>query len=456
VQQHVPDYDGDHRPTRRVRFRIGINVGDAIADGMDLHGDSVNVAVRLESQCPPGAICVSRAVRDHTGDRLGLRIEALGPLSLKNIVRPVEAFVLRLDGRHSEPDLPAGSVGIAAVSRPDKLSLAVLPFANMSADPDQEYFSDGIAEDIITELSRSRSLLVIARNSSFSYQGRSVDVRQIARDLGVRYVHEGSVRRSGERVRLTAQLIDAETGSHLWAERYDRTLADIFEVQDDIANSIVRAIQPEIALAEQQRAMRKPPGSVDTWEVYQHGLWHRARIDSTENQVARGFFERAIELDATFAPPYHALAQTYFDDALLYFTRTFAEAANLAEGPAHRALALGPNDADAYAVAALVSAARGDLATELARAEQALSLDPNCAVAYRIKGACLISSPTTRIEGCETLLRSLRLNPHDLRNSWIWNNLAVGRYLLKDYMVPSTRHSSGSKSEPEVFPPIAG
>ena len=167
----------------------------------------------------------------------------------------------------------------------------------MSADPDQTYFSDGIAEDIITELSRSRSLLVIARNSSFTYQGRSVDIRQIARELGVRYVHEGSVRRSGDLVRVTAQLIDAETGSHLWAERYDRTLADIFDVQDEITSSIVCAIQPEIALAEQQRAMRKPPHGLGAWDAYQRGLWHRSRIDSTENQTAREYVHRAIEAD---------------------------------------------------------------------------------------------------------------------------------------------------------------
>ena len=433
VQQHVPDYDGDSPPDRIVRLRIGINVGDAIADGMDVHGDSVNVAVRLQAQCPLGEICVSRAVRDHVGDRFGLRIEELGLISLKNIARPVEAFVLRLDRLDAAPDRAPGIVGFAPVARPDKPSLAVLPFTNMSADPDQTYFSDGIAEDIITELSRSRSLLVIARNSSFTYQGRSVDIRQIARELGVRYVHEGSVRRSGDLVRVTAQLIDAETGSHLWAERYDRTLADIFDVQDEITSSIVCAIQPEIALAEQQRAMRKPPHGLGAWDAYQRGLWHRSRIDSTENQTAREYFHRAIEADSTFAPPYHALAQTYFDDALLYFTRTFAAAADLAEPSANKALTLDPNDADAYSVMALVAAARGDLGTELAMAEQAISRNPNCATAYRIKGGCEISYPASRAQGCQTHLRALRLNPHDPRNCWSWNSLAMGRYLLEDY-----------------------
>jgi adenylate cyclase len=185
----------------------------------------------------------------------------------------------------------------------------------MSADPDQEYFSDGIAEDIITELSRSRSLLVIARNSSFVYRGRNVDVRQIAQELGVRYVHEGSVRRIGDRVRVTAQLVDAETGNHLWAERYDRELSDIFQVQDEITLLIVRAIQPEVALAEQRRVIGRPPENRGAWEAYQRGLWHRAKGDVLENQLARDSFQRAIEMDASFAAPYHAMAYSYFDDA---------------------------------------------------------------------------------------------------------------------------------------------
>jgi tetratricopeptide (TPR) repeat protein len=179
--------------------------------------------------------------------------------------------------------------------------------------------------------------------------------------------------------------------------------------------------------------MRKPPHGLGAWDAYQRGLWHRSRIDSTENQTAREYFHRAIEADPTFAPPYHALAQTYFDDALLYFTRTFAAAADMAEPSANKALTLDPNDADAYSVMALVAAARGDLGTELAMAEQAISRNPNCATAYRIKGGCEISYPASRAQGCQTHLRALRLNPHDPRNCWSWNSLAMGRYLLEDY-----------------------
>jgi adenylate cyclase len=434
VQRRVPEYDGVYLPDRHIRYRMGINIGDVIADGTDLYGDGVNIAARLQARCPPGHICISRAIRDHTIDQHSMHIEELGALVFKNIARPIEAFVLRLHEQSTEPSRPSGELSSGRIAQPDRPSIAVLPFANMSGDPDQEYFSDGIAEDIVTELSRNRSLVVIARNSSFGYRKRNIDVRQIARELGVRYVHEGSVRRVGDRVRVTAQLIDAEAGSHLWAERFDRNIVDIFSVQDEITNSIVNAIKPEIELAEQRRAVRKLPENLDAWEAYQRGLWHKAKLGIVENEMARGFFQRAIEVNPAFSRPHHALAHTYFDDALLYFTRTFPEAAELADAPAHRAVVLDPHDSDAHAVLALVSAAQGDLAAELARADQALLLDPNCALAHRIKGACLVCSPATRAEGCQSLLKSLRLNPGDPRNWWIWSSLAIGRYLLEDYM----------------------
>ena len=199
---------------------------------------------------------------------------------------------------------------------PDKPSIAVLAFTNMSGDPEQEYFSDGIADDIITELSRSRSLFVIARNSSFTYKGRSVDIKQVARELGVRYVLEGSVRRSGSRVRVVAQLIDAETGKHIWAERYDRALEDVFAVQDEITMAVVAAIVPAVADADLRRILRKPTESLGAWEAYQRGLWHEAKQNATDNTRARDFFQQAIRLDAGFAPAYVELAHTYLADSV--------------------------------------------------------------------------------------------------------------------------------------------
>ena len=281
-----------------MRFRVGINIGDVIPDGTDVHGDVVNVAARLQAECPPGGICVSRQARDHVHDRLDLAFEELGPLNLKNIAHPVEAFVLRFDTTSSEATLIRTQVGgrSNALPLPQKPSIAVLPFANLNADPEQEYFADGIADDIITELSRSRSLFVIARNSSFTYRGRSVDVRQVARELGVRYVLEGSVRRSAERVRVTTQLVEADTGNHIWAERYDRSLSQIFAVQDEITLAVVTAIQPAVAGAELLRVLRKPPQSLGAWELYQRGLWHMAKANPSDNALAQQFFHRAIAL----------------------------------------------------------------------------------------------------------------------------------------------------------------
>jgi adenylate cyclase len=264
VQQQVPVLDGDQPPDRAIRFRIGINIGDAIPDGTDLHGDAVNVVAQLQAECPSGGICISRSVRDHVHGRLGLEFEELGALALKNIARPVEAYLVRSETaaipKSVERTLVHGTG--EALPLPDKPSIAVLAFNNMSS-AEQEYFSDGISEDIIAELSRSRSLFVIARNSSFTYKGRAVDVRQVARELGVRYVLEGSARISGTRARVVAQLIDAQTGNHIWAERYDRHLADVFAVQDEITEAVTQAIGPAISQAEQHRAIRKRPENLD-------------------------------------------------------------------------------------------------------------------------------------------------------------------------------------------------
>ena len=225
--------------------------------------------------------------------RLDLTFEELGALNLKNIARPVEAFVVRLErGRDSPKSVERSLVHGTAkhLPLPDKPSIAVLAFTNMSGDLEQEYFSDGIADDIITELSRSRSLFVIARNSSFTYKGRAVDVKQVARELGVRYVVEGSVRRSGSRIRVTAQLIDAETGNHIWAERYDRALEDVFAVQDEITDAIVTAIRPAVADAEFRRALRKPPESLGAWETYLRGQWHYGQRTAADHERAKQFF----------------------------------------------------------------------------------------------------------------------------------------------------------------------
>jgi len=298
---------------RRIRFRMGINLGDVIAEEHDIFGDGVNVAARLEALAEPGGICVSRVVRDQVRDRLDYAFEDLGEQQVKNIARPVRVYRV---GDRARPIAQPLSAAPSALPLPDKPSIAVLPFSNMSSDPEQESFADGIAEDVITALSRYPSLFVIARNSCFTYKGRTVDVKQIGRELGVRYVLEGSLRKAGNRIRVTAQLVEAETGKHDWAERYDRDFADIFAVQDEITEAVTIAIAPAIAEAEQHRAMRKPPGSLDAWAAYQRGLWHFSKFTTNDNAIAQKFFQQAIKSDPNFAGGHWGLALAYLYAAL--------------------------------------------------------------------------------------------------------------------------------------------
>jgi adenylate cyclase len=259
IQRAMIDCEAGLPEDRRIRFRIGINLGDVIAEDNDIFGDGVNVAARLEALAEPGGICISRTVRDQIRDKLPYSFEDLGEQSVKNIARPVRVYRFGVGAPTGPSTEPPHAAVKASLPLPDKPSVAVLPFANMSSDPEQEFFADGISEDVITALSRYPSLFVISRNSSFTYKGRSVDVKQIGRELGVRYVLEGSLRKSGNRIRVTAQLVEAETGRHVWAERYDRELADIFAVQDEITEAVTIAVAPSIREAELQRAMRKPP-----------------------------------------------------------------------------------------------------------------------------------------------------------------------------------------------------
>ena len=269
IQHSVIAREADSEKEDRISLRIGIHLGDVIVDGTDVAGDGVNIAARLESIAPPDGLCISSSVHEQIRDDLGVVFQDLGEQRLKNIARPVRAFTSTV-GSQSQATMqakarpPAGDIDM---SLPDKPSIAVLPFINMSGDPEQEYFTDGVTEDIITELSRFHSLFVIARNSTFTYKGKATDVRIIARELGVRYVLQGSIRRSHDRLRVTAQLIDALTGNHLWAERFDRKLEDIFAVQEEVTTSIVKAIAPKIDAAEREHAQRRRPENLTAYEI---------------------------------------------------------------------------------------------------------------------------------------------------------------------------------------------
>jgi adenylate cyclase len=378
VQRGMIDREPEVPEKRRIRFRIGINLGDVIAEEHDIFGDGVNVAARLQALAEPGGISISRVVRDQVRDRLDFSFEDMGEQQVKNIARPVRVYQVRDRAVLTQQPLPTTSQPLPL---PDKPSIAVLPFANMSGDPEQEYFADGIAEDIITALSRYPSLFVIARNSCFTYKGRTVDVKQVARELGVRYVLEGSVRRASSRIRVTAQLVEAETGKHVWAERYDRDLTDVFAVQDEITEAVTIAIAPAIADDEQQRAMRKTPASLDAWAAYQRGLWHFSNVSAEDNVLAQKFFQQAVDLDPSFAGGYKGLSAVQSNEPD-YEGRGLSETLRSAEALARRAVALDGADAEARSLLATALRRRGDYEGGLAEAERALTLSPNLAGAH--------------------------------------------------------------------------
>jgi TolB-like protein/class 3 adenylate cyclase len=299
IQQAMPERNTGLGANNRIELRIGINLGDVIVEGDDLYGDGVNIAARVEALADAGGILVSNTVHDHVRDRLPFVFEDLGEQEVKNIARPVRVYRVRDVGAAAKsPSAPAPP----ALPLPDKPSIAVLPFANMSGDPEQEYFADGMVEEIITALSRIRWLFVIARNSSFTYKGKAVDVKQVARELGVRYMLEGSVRKAGNRVRITGQLIDTTTGAHIWADRFDGTFDDIFELQDQVASGVVGVIEPKLRQSEIERASRKPTASLDAYDLYLRALALRDQHTDESVREAIALLKRALAIDPSYAP----------------------------------------------------------------------------------------------------------------------------------------------------------
>ena len=421
IQRALHRRNADLPPSKRLEYRIGINVGDVVAEGDDLLGDGVNVAARLQEVASPAGICVSRAVREQTEGKLEFHFAPLGERALKNIPRQVEVYRVDWSAEAVTVDVLSGRL----LALPDKPSIAVLPLVNMSGDRDQEYFADGVTEDIITALSHYRWFFVIARNSTFAYKGRALDVKQIARELGVRYVLEGSVRRAASRIRATAQLIDAETGNHLWAERFDRDLSDVFALQDEITQNVVAAIEPEMQLVEGKRATRKNAGSLDAFDHCMRGIWHFQQFARDENRVAEMLLRRAIDLDPDLALAHTYIARTlntrvwwgWSDD----IDRDIADEFEAAT----RAVAL--DERDPYSHYALVLAALITLRHDqsLAAAQRAIDLSPNFALGYFALGRIRIYMGRSS-EAIDPMLRSLRLNPNDRQSEAFLGQAALG------------------------------
>jgi adenylate cyclase len=426
VQQAMPERNTGAAADNRIELRIGINLGDVIVEGDDLYGDGVNIAARIEALADPGGVFVSNTVHDHVRDRLPFVFEDLGEQQVKNIARAVRIYRV-CDGR------AAKSPAAPALPLPDKPSIAVLPFLNMSGDPEQEYFADGIAEDVIALLSKSRGLFVIARNSSFTYKGRAVDVKQVGRELGVRYVLEGSVRRAGNRVRVTGQLIEAAAGGHLWAERYDRDLTDIFAVQDEITASVSAAILPSVERSERERAARKPPSSLDGWESYHRGMWHLAKVEAAENVLAQEFFQRALTLDPGFAAAQAAMALSILTDGAFFYPEDKRQDF-VPRGAQHarRSIALDPTEAVGHSALAIALTMSGRHDEASREGDLAVSLDPNSAWAFGFQGAARSYGGRPH-EAINSFKTAMRLSPFDPITP-IWQHfLARAYYWMGEY-----------------------
>ena len=369
VQRGMRDRNDRVPQDRRIEFRIGVNLGDVIIEGEDIFGDGVNVAARLEEIAPVGGIAVSQSVRDHVGKRLHLIFEDIGERRLKNIERPIRVYSVSLDAPTEQTS------GAASAHPQEKPSIAVLPFINMSGDPEQEYFSDGITEDIITDLSKVSGLFVVARNTAFTYKGKSVEVQEVAKRLGVNFILEGSVRKAGSRVRVTGQLIDGKTGGHMWADRYDRDLTDIFAIQDEITHAIVEQLKVKLLPQEKKNIAQTPTDNVEAYTYYLRGRQFIERRSKAYYQLARQMFAKAVELDPLYARAYAGMADcdsflflhyhvdnVAIDDILATSAKALALDSDLAEAHASRGLALSLEK-------------RYDEATE--EFEQAIALDPH-------------------------------------------------------------------------------
>ena len=468
IQRELETHNVDLPEEGRMRLRIGVNLGDVIVEGDDLLGDGVNVAARIEALAEAGGICLSRSVFDQVKKQLDLGYEYLGEQAVKNIAEPVRVYRVLLDPEASgtvigearpatspwkwaalttamvlvigavaavswlrpwAPDVEPASVERMAFALSDKPSIAVLPFTNMSADPEQEYFANGITEDIITGLSGFGLFFVISRNSTFAYKGVSVNVKDIARDLGVQYVLEGSVRKSGDRVRITAQLIDAIADKHIWAENYDRDLEDIFAIQDEVARAIITSVAPEYLSAEMRRAQRKEERNLDAWDAFMRGYWHLLRFTEDDNAAAQRLVRKAIDLDRHQANYHATLAVTHLMDAFYGWSESrdgsFREALESAE----RALALDDQDAQALRSLGLVHFFSKNHDVALSYYERAVAANPNEAENWALLGAALgvAGDYDAALDRFEI---AMRLSPRDVHITTWYNYLAVAAFIV--------------------------
>jgi adenylate cyclase len=481
IQRELESRNGELPASRRMRFRIGINLGDVIIEGERLYGDGVNIAARLESLAEGGGICLSGTAYDQIEGKLPFACEFRGEHAVKNIARPVRVYRLRLDPTGSAAPAKRGrarlirgaaiALGIlvllgaagwsgwrwlrtpesAGLPLPDRPSVAVLPFTNLSQDPAQEYFSDGVTEDLITGLSKVSGLFVIARNSSFTYKGKPVKVGDVGRDLGVRYVLEGGVQRSGSRVRITAQLVDAATGYHIWAERYDREASDIFAVQDEVTQQIVRAMAVRLTEGERGRLGRAPTGVLEAYDLVLRGHEERNRTTREGNAEARRLFQKAIDLDPGYAAAYLGLSWTYLQGWQLLWS-TDRESLERARALAEKASALNDNLVGTCHVLGQVYLWMRQHDRAIEQAERGVALAPNDADGYETLAEILGWSGRAA-ESIVLIRRAMRLNPH-FEFYYLWT-LGHGYYLTERRQEALDTFAKLLQANPNFFPAYA-
>ena len=422
IQDGMAQRNHEVSDNERMNFRIGVHLGDVIIEGDDIHGDGVNVAARIETLAEKGGVSMSSSVYEQVRHRIDLSYVDMGEQSLKNIADPVHVYRIAIEGSNagSRDAMPSD----ALFRRP---AVAVLPFENLSGDPEQEYFADGLTEDIITALSLSRSFPVIARNSTFSYKGKSPDIRKVGEELGARYVVEGSVRRAGERVRVTAQLINSETGHHVWAERYDRELADIFDLQDEITRRIVVTLMPELERAEREKAVAKPPGNLDAWDCYLHGVAHLNELTADAIPRAREMFQRAIALDPNYAKAYALLAMTYHREMWLDLADDMEDAAERMMQAARAAVRLDDGDSLSHSVIAFAYVWQRKYDLAVREAQRALQLNP-IDVNVNYAAGVTLSYAGRPAEAIPLMENAIRLSPNDPRAPLYHQGLASAHF----------------------------
>jgi len=444
-QAQNEEFDADLSDEIKPTLRIGISLGEVVIADNTITGAGVVLAQRLEQLAEPGGVVVQGSVSETVPKRMPFEFENLGEQSLKGFDQPVRAYSAILQPgtelplpeiknayKHDQETTSSASAYHTPIDTSEKPSIAVLPFTNMSGDPEQEFFADGISEDIITALSKIRSFLVIARNSTFTYKGKPVDIKTVASELNVRYVLEGSVRKAGNRVRITAQLIEASSGHHIWAERYDRVLSNIFDLQDEMTQTIAGTIEPELSAKERDSAVRKPPDNLDTWEIYQRAMWYFYSYKKENNLIAIDLLQKAIKADPNFALAYAYLSYSHYAPVIMGWTDDPEAFLSIGMVNAKKALALDPRESLAYIALGRIHMLQGNHDDSIAAQEKAIELNPNAFLAYHGLGMVLVFSGRME-EGLDVSIKGETFSP---RNPGLFSSIAVRALaciLLKRY-----------------------